>query len=133
MYAALVGNGDLHMKNWSLIYRDGRTAELSPAYDLLCTTPYIPGDDMALKLGAARRWRDLTLDDFATVADRAHVNPDAFVNAAAETAERFGDIWADASKSLPVPGTVKSAIEAQRATVPAITGTPRRRTRRTRT
>ncbi|MDE0419481.1 MAG: HipA domain-containing protein [Gammaproteobacteria bacterium] len=133
MYAALVGNGDLHMKNWSLIYRDGRTAELSPAYDLLCTAPYIPGDDMALKLGATRRWRDLTLDDFAAVADRAHADPDAFVNAAAETAERFGDIWQDASKSLPVPGTVKSAIEGQRATVPAITGTPRRRTRRTRT
>lgn len=133
MYAALVGNGDLHMKNWSLIYRDGTTPELSPAYDLLCTAPYIPGDDMALKLGLARRWRDLTLDDFATVADAAHVDPGAFVNAAAETAERFGDVWANASKSLPVPGTVRSVIEAQRTTVPAITGTPPRRTRRART
>ena len=59
MFSALVGNGDLHAKNWSLLYRDGRTPELSPAYDLLCTTAYIPGDTPALAIGTARRWQSL--------------------------------------------------------------------------
>ena len=130
MYAALVGNGDLHMKNWSLIYPDGRTPELSPAYDLLCTTVHIPNDDMALRLGAVTRWRDLTLDDFAAVAEAAHVDPDIFVNTAVETAERFKDTWPQASKSLPIPATVTSAVETQLATVPAIRGSPRPRSRR---
>ena len=41
MFSAIVGNGDMHLKNWSLLYPDRRTPELSPAYDLLCTTVYI--------------------------------------------------------------------------------------------
>nr|WP_244617037.1 MULTISPECIES: HipA domain-containing protein [unclassified Rhizobium] len=32
-------NGDMHLKNWSLIYPDRRTPALSPAYDLLSTIP----------------------------------------------------------------------------------------------
>lgn len=130
MYAALVGNGDLHMKNWSLIYRDGKNPEMSPAYDLLCTAAYMPNDDMALRLGSARRWRDLTLDDFAAIADGAHVDPDLFVNAAVETSERFREIWPEASKALPIPDVVRTTVETQLATVPAITGSPRPRGRR---
>ena len=132
MYAAIVGNGDMHTKNWSLIHRDGRTAELSPAYDLLCTTAYIPNDGLALRLGSARRWDALTLDDFAAVADAAYVNPEFFVRRAAETAERFQDCWEAAAKSLPIRDAVKDAIHRQLAMVPAITGArpPRRRRRR---
>ena len=130
MYAALTGNADMHAKNWSLIYRDGRTPELSPAYDLLCTTPHIPGETMALRLGSASGWRGLTLDDFAAVANAAHIDPGPFVHAAAETAERFRDIWPEASKSLPVPDAVRSAIQTQLTTVPAITGAPGPRRRR---
>lgn len=130
MYAALVANGDLHAKNWSLIYRDGRTPELSPAYDLLCTTAHIANDDMALRLGSARRWKDLTLNDFASVAAAAHIDCGSFVSMATETAERFRDIWQEASKSLPIRDNVKAAIETQLATVPAITGSWRARHRR---
>ena len=130
MYAALVGNGDMHTKNWSLIYRDGRTAELSPAYDLLCTTAYIRNDGLALRLGSARRWDALTLDDFAAVADAAHVNPESFVRTAAETAERFRQGWEEASKSLPIRDAVRNAIDRQLATVPAITAIRRSRRRR---
>lgn len=127
MHAALVANGDLHAKNWSLIYRDARTPELSPAYDLLCTTAHIANDDMALRLGSARRWKDLTLDDFADVADAAHIDCGSFVSMATETAERFRDIWQEASKSLPIRDNVKAAIKTQLATVPAITGSWRAR------
>ena len=125
MYSALVGNGDLHTKNWCLIYRDGRTPELFPAYDLLCTTAYLPDDAPALPLGAARRWQSLALDDFAAVADAARVSRAAFVRAATETAERFRDCWREASRSLPLRDAVTDAIERQLATVPAVRGTRR--------
>ena len=121
MLAALVGNGDMHTKNWSLIYRDGKTAELSPAYDLLCTTAYIRNDGLALRLGSASRWNALTLDDFGAVADAAYVNREFFVRTAVETAERFQDRWEEAAKSLPIRDTVKKSIQRQLATVPAIT------------
>ena len=131
MYTALVGNGDMHTKNWSLIYHDRRTPELSPAYDLLCTTAYIPEDAPALRLGSARRWQALTLDDFAAVADAAHVNPESFVRTATETADRFRDTWEDAARSLPVADAVRDAIRRQLARVSAIAGVRRKRRRGT--
>ena len=39
IFCFLIGNGDAHAKNFSVIYR-GRRAELAPAYDLLSTTVY---------------------------------------------------------------------------------------------
>ena len=133
MFSALVGNGDLHAKNWSLLYRDGRTPELSPAYDLLCTTAYVPGDTPALAIGAARRWESLGLDDFAELADSAHVARATFVGAAQETCERFRDCWRAVAQDLPLRDDIRAAIEHQLETVPAARGIgrlPRVRPRR---
>ena len=134
----LIGNGDLHAKNWSLLYRDGRTPELSPAYDLLCTTTYVPGDAPAFAIGAARRWESLGLDDFADLADSAQVPRAVFVRAAQETCERFRDCWRDVAQDLPLRDDVRAAIERQIETVPAARGVgritrvrPRRRPPRT--
>ena len=45
VFSVLIGNGDTHLKNWSLLYPDGRTPVLSPAYDFVATLPYITGDN----------------------------------------------------------------------------------------
>src|SRR5271157_625709 len=42
VFSVLIGNGDMHLKNWSLLYPDERAPVLSPAYDLVATLPYIP-------------------------------------------------------------------------------------------
>lgn len=49
-FSYLIGNGDLHAKNFSLLIKSGsQIVEVSPAYDLICT--YIYGDHkMAMKL-----------------------------------------------------------------------------------
>lgn len=125
MFSAIVGNGDMHLKNWSLRYPDRRTPELSPAYDLLCTTVYIENDNLALRLGSAKRWQGLTLDDFASVAEGAGLNPPAFEDAATETADRFRACWDEAAKSLPIDDALKQAIRKQLDTVPALTGARR--------
>jgi serine/threonine-protein kinase HipA len=41
VFRTLIGNADMHLKNWPLIYPDTHTPALSPAYDLLSTIPYI--------------------------------------------------------------------------------------------
>lgn len=64
-FSYLVGNGDLHAKNISLLQISPTTpARLSPAYDLVCT--YLYGDDsMALKLdGKDRNLRQKTFVEF---------------------------------------------------------------------
>jgi len=42
VFSVLIGNADMHLKNWSLLYPDRRTPVLSPAYDFVATLPYIP-------------------------------------------------------------------------------------------
>lgn len=126
MYSALVGNSDMHLKNWSFIYTDGRTPHLAPAYDYLCITAYLEGSSPALKIGSARKWHELTLDDFAEVASGAGVNSGAFVDAAVDAVERFQECWVDYAKSLPINDDVRSSIDGQLTSCPAITAALRK-------
>ena len=48
VFVIAIGNEDAHLKNWSLIYPNGRAAALSPAYDLVSTITY---DGLARGLG----------------------------------------------------------------------------------
>jgi serine/threonine-protein kinase HipA len=48
-FMALSGNMDAHPKNWALLYPDGRTPTLAPAYDLVCTLAYAPAPVLALR------------------------------------------------------------------------------------
>ncbi len=57
LFNFLVGNEDAHLKNFSLITRNGKV-ELSPAYDLLNTTIALRGaniEEMALPLSGKKR------------------------------------------------------------------------------
>ena len=58
VFNALIGNGDMHLKNWSLIYRDGKTAALAPAYDFVSTVGYMGDKTAGLKYKPFRPfWR----------------------------------------------------------------------------
>ncbi|MGH6827391.1 MAG: type II toxin-antitoxin system HipA family toxin, partial [Rhizomicrobium sp.] len=48
VFNALIGNGDMHAKNWSLTYPDRIHPQLAPAYDFVSTIAYIPSDKLAL-------------------------------------------------------------------------------------
>lgn len=56
LFSFLIGNEDLHLKNFSLLIKEGVVA-LSPAYDLLNSTIYIPknGEELALPLKGKKR------------------------------------------------------------------------------
>lgn len=54
-----LGNGDAHLKNFALTYPDVTgPAVLSPVFDLVTTTAYLPTDQMALTLDGSTRWPD---------------------------------------------------------------------------
>lgn len=59
------GNGDMHLKNFSLLVGTDGIPRLSPAYDLLNTRLLVPGDTLAMPIGGkkdrltTRRWREL--------------------------------------------------------------------------
>lgn len=68
------GNGDAHHKNWSLIYPDGLTAQLSPAYDLVSTIAYQPDDQLALNFARSKAWSDVTQESFLRLARKLEVD-----------------------------------------------------------
>lgn len=75
LFAWWTGNGDMHLKNFSLLAdKDGRH-HLAPAYDLLCTRLVIPKDQQALAVGGrknrltAANWR--ALGAYAGLPERA--------------------------------------------------------------
>lgn len=93
-FSYAVGNGDMHLKNVSLIYPDGRRPVLSPAYDLVCTAPYVDGDeDLGLKLGRSRRFETVTPESFARLAARVGAPVEPTMSAVADVARRLEDAW----------------------------------------
>lgn len=53
----MLANGDAHLKNWTVIYSDGRHARLSPAYDIVCTKVYMEDEtELALRMAKEKRW-----------------------------------------------------------------------------
>jgi serine/threonine-protein kinase HipA len=56
--SVLLRNGDAHLKNFGLLYTDptSKDVRLSPLYDIVTTTAYIPRDTLALKLGGSKAW-----------------------------------------------------------------------------
>lgn len=54
--SCMVGNGDAHLKNFGVLYREpsGADAQLAPAYDIVNTTAYIKDDALALRLDGSK-------------------------------------------------------------------------------
>jgi len=65
----LLGNGDAHLKNFGLLYRDDADAWLAPIYDCVSTLPYLPNDVPALALSfdwySKAWWPRAKLEEFA--------------------------------------------------------------------
>lgn len=117
-FTALIGNGDMHLKNWSLIYPDGRTPHLAPAYDFVSTVAYIADDQMALSLGGTKRWADVSIDLFRRFAAKAGVPESLVVDAARETASRFVEAWAQHDAVGRLPDALRVRVSEHLRAVP---------------
>lgn len=93
-FAYLVGNGDMHLKNVSLVYPDGRRPVLSPAYDLVSTAPYVEGtEDLGLKLGRSRRFDAVTPWSFEGLSARVGAPVDVTMSVVSAMAQSVADAW----------------------------------------
>ena len=118
VFSTLIGNGDMHLKNWSLIYPDRRTPALSPAYDLLSTIPYIEGEDTAaLNFSRTKKMAALSTDELAHMAAKAELSEKLVIDTARQTVERFRAVWDAEKKNLPMAAKVADMIDAHAPTV----------------
>jgi serine/threonine-protein kinase HipA len=95
-FSVLISNGDYHLKNWSLIYRDGRVPALAPAYDLVSTAHYFADErveDLGLKFGGSKDFHRVTLETFRRLQRRLDVRDVDLAECAAGTVERVLAEW----------------------------------------
>ena len=117
-FGTLIGNADMHLKNWSLIYPDRRTAALSPAYDLVSTIAYLPDKNAALTVSRSKRFDDFSLDELEHLAAKARLPKTLVLDSARETVALFHEHWRAEKANLPLPADSVRAIERHLETVP---------------
>lgn len=76
----LIGNNDMHLKNFSLIAKEPNTYELTPAYDMIAAQLLLPDDkdDLALNLNGKKR--KLKRNDFNQAMRKANIPEKAIEN-----------------------------------------------------
>ena len=110
VFNLLVGNGDAHLKNWSLIYPDRKIARLSPAYDLVCTAVYPNQAHLGLPFFGTARISEISRDYFARLQASLKVEGGDVLDVVDETIERFSETWA-AGAAERLPASVATWIE----------------------
>ncbi|PZR87017.1 MAG: toxin HipA [Stutzerimonas stutzeri] len=121
---AVTGNGDMHLKNWSLIYRgNGDKPEFAPIYDVLSTVPYLPADALALSLGGERSFRALAAPRWKAFANRARLPEPAVLKAVVGVVERVNAHWWGLPERAVVPENVLQRIDEHVRTMTPILST----------
>jgi serine/threonine-protein kinase HipA len=113
VFSVLIGNADMHLKNWSLLYPDRRKPVLSPGYDFVATLPYIPNDTLGLSFGDSRSLSEITPDQIRRFADTARIPASPLWQIAVETAERTVAAWKTLEQADVLPKDLRASIEKQ--------------------
>lgn len=118
VFNTLIGNADMHLKNWSVIYKDKRTASIAPAYDFVSTIPYIPDDSASLKVSRSKKFSDFTLDELSHLAAKAMLPEKLVLDTAKQTVAGFHEVWTKEKTHLPLTKSVIEAIERHLRSIP---------------
>jgi len=111
VFNIMIGNGDMHLKNWSFIYPDGKTPKLAPAYDFVSTIAYIPNDKLALNLAGEKDMYKLSLASFSRLAKKAQLPEYLVVSTVKETAAAVLEAWNKNKNSYPLSNSIVAGID----------------------
>lgn len=117
IFSVLIGNADMHLKNWSLLYPDRHTPVLSPAYDFVATLPYIQNDQLALSFGGSNSLNEITPDQIRHFTDTARLPTHPVSQLVTETIERTVAAWNALEQKELLPPNMQKAINQQIQTV----------------
>jgi serine/threonine-protein kinase HipA len=117
-----IGNGDMHAKNWSVIYRDGRTPSLAPAYDYVSTLLYVEAENVGMNLAGTKQFLDIDMERLMRLAAHAHVSTKIAEMRARKMVERMHEVWPAIKDTLPLATDLREAITEHMARVPLFTG-----------
>lgn len=112
VFNVLIGNTDMHLKNWSLVYPDGRQPALAPGYDFVSTVAYRPDVRLALILGQTRVLTELSLEQLSHLAARAGLPRRLVLDAGLEMVDRFRNVWGRARVARNLGSSTVDRIDA---------------------
>jgi serine/threonine-protein kinase HipA len=121
VFGVCTGNADMHLKNWALIYPDGRNARIAPMYDFVCTRMYYPNGPLALTIGGERDFERIDREALRTFAKHAQLPAKRTLAVAAEIVAALHETWPSFKETLADRDLV-AALERQFATVPLMNG-----------
>lgn len=75
VFAFIIGNADMHLKNYSLYSPDNDTFELTPAYDLISTKLVMPEDAEELALTLCGKKKKLKREHFVSSMTASNLHP----------------------------------------------------------
>jgi serine/threonine-protein kinase HipA len=128
IFGIAIANTDMHLKNWSLIYRDSLRPQLSPMYDFLSIKPYTKTNETGLAIGNAREFNAVTADQLRFLAVRAGASPKLVATAADAMADRFISEWQRFRND--VSPDIRTVIDGQGVNVPLLSERQRSRSLR---
>ncbi len=112
VFNTFIGNGDMHLKNWSLLYRDRVTPVLAPAYDYVSTIAYMLDDSHALGFGGVKGLGNITVDQVRRFADKAAYPPSPLWRIVEEIRETLPAVWSSHSARACMPPEIDVKIDA---------------------
>ncbi|RTZ15322.1 type II toxin-antitoxin system HipA family toxin [Vibrio aquaticus] len=107
----LLGNGDAHLKNWTLIYSDAYSPRLSPLYDVVFTSPYIENDSLALNMVGTKQWFEITMKHFEVWAEKSGAPWVAIKPHLIDVMNLARKNWPDLLQELPMEEGQKGALK----------------------
>lgn len=116
-FSVLIGNADMHLKNWSLLYLDRRKPSLAPAYDYVSTIPYLPEDRLALGFGGSKEISAISQDQIRRFADTARLAVSPLWRLVQETSEKTVVAWKSLEEKAVIPAKIRKAIDEHMAKV----------------
>jgi serine/threonine-protein kinase HipA len=120
IFNAAIGNADMHLKNWSLLYRDGRTTTLAPGYDYVSTMRYLPERGLGLPLARTKDVSRLGDELLEKASVQAGVPRGLVKDVAHETARAFTRVWSQHKAGLPIDDVGRRKIDEQLKLVPLL-------------
>ena len=117
-FNTLIGNADMHLKNWSLIYPDRRRAALAPAYDFVSTISYIPDEKAALNFSRTKHFSEFSADELAHLAAKALLPEKLVLDTAHETVALFHQLWQAEKTNLPLTKEIIQTVDAHLEKIP---------------
>jgi len=111
VFSVLIGNGDMHLKNWSLLYPDGRRPILAPAYDYVSTIAYLPKDQLGLNFGNSKRLDAITQEQIRRFADTASLAFRSMWDIVEGTVDQTLEAWKKLDAKDVIARAVREATE----------------------